>query len=154
MSDFDDRNNSGGIIGTIISITILAFIWPYLLAMLGLYIAYMAALAVLEWIAQNPLIVVSFLLGVCSVFAVFHYRLIPKTWRWMILQLQSRAVEVNLGQSELNEAMPDLAERKFIPSTNLYCYWCTKKLGIKAWEKNDKYYCEECREKLNLRRVP
>lgn len=148
MSDYDDGSNSGGIIGTIISIVILAFIWPYLLAMLGLYIAYMAALAVLEWIAQNPLIVASFLFGVCLVYAVFRYRMIPKAWRWMTTQLQPRAVEVNL-QSELTADMPDLGRRKFNPSTNLYCYWCTKKLGIKAWEKNGKYYCDQCSAKLN-----
>ena len=148
MSDYDDGGNSGGIIGTIISIVILAFIWPYLLAMLGLYIAYMAALAVLEWIAQNPLIVVSFLLGVCALYAVFRYRLIPKAWRWMTAPLQPRAVEVNLA-SQLTADMPDLSRRTFNPSTNLYCYWCTKKLGMKAWEKNGKYYCEQCSTKLN-----
>ena len=39
------------------------------------------------------------------------------------------------------------AVEKFIPSTNLYCYWCTRKLGLKAWEKQGHYYCEECRRK-------
>ncbi|QWD83171.1 hypothetical protein ICU98_06970 [Polynucleobacter sp. MWH-P3-07-1] len=150
MGDYDDSNSSGGgsIIGTIISILILAAIWPYLLAILGLYIAYMAALAVLEWMSQNPLTVVLILLGLASSYAIFHYQLIPKAWRWMLTQLKPKAIEVNLGQPELIQSMPDLAESKFIPSTNLYCYWCTKKLGIKAWEKDGKYYCDACNKKL------
>ncbi|ANI99296.1 hypothetical protein A8O14_03805 [Polynucleobacter wuianus] len=140
MGDYDDGNNSGGIIGTIISILILAAIWPYLLTIIGLCIAYMAAMAVLEWMAQNPFTVVLIVLGIAFFYAIFHYRLIPKAWRWMIEQLKPQAVELNLRQH-------DLADRKFIPSTNLYCYWCTKKLGIKAWEKSGKYYCDDCHTK-------
>ncbi|MEA9599656.1 hypothetical protein VC178_07115 [Polynucleobacter sp. AP-Sanab-80-C2] len=68
MSDYDDGNNDSGgsggsIIGTIISILILAAIWPYLMAILGLYIAYLAVIAILEWMAQNPLTVVLFYWG-------------------------------------------------------------------------------------------
>ena len=152
MSDYDDygSNNSGGIVGTLISLLILAVIWPYLLALLGLYIAYMAALAALEWMTQNPLIVVLLLLGVASIYAIFHYRLIPKAWRWLIAQLKPKAIETVLISNEVTEPLPDLAQRKFIPSSNLYCYWCTRKLGIKAWERNGKYSCDECREKSEL----
>jgi hypothetical protein len=142
-----DDNDSGGIFGTIISLLILVAIWPYLLAALALYVAYQAAIAILEWIAQNPGTVVSILLGVTAIYALFHYRLIPKAWRALKKKLQVKPIAVCLPQSEIEECMPNLAERKFIPSTNLYCYWCTKKLGIKAWEKNGKYYCDECSTK-------
>jgi hypothetical protein len=100
--------------------------------------------------AQNPVIVASILLGVISIYAVFRYRLIPKAWRWFIAQLKPKVVAVDLSQNEVAELAIDLAKRKFIPSTNLYCYWCTKKLGIKAWERSGKYYCDECREKSGL----
>ena len=149
MSDRDDCNgNSGGIIGAIISIFILAAIWPYLLAILGIYIAYLVVLAILEWIAHNPLLVVLILLGVFSIYAIFRYRLISKAWKWMVAQLKPRAVEVDLYQNEMASEALDLVRRKFAPSTNLYCYWCTKKLGIKAFELNGKYYCQSCNEKL------
>ena len=142
-----DNNDSGGIIGSLISIFILIAIWPYLLALLGIYIAYLAVVAALEWIAQNPLTVVLILLGALCVYAIFHYRLIPKVWRWMVRQLKPKEFEEYLPHSVINSEMPDLASRKFIPSTNLYCYWCTKKLGIKAWEKDGKYYCNDCKDK-------
>jgi len=143
-----DNNDSGGIIGAIISIFILAAIWPYLLAILGLYIAYLAVIAILEWIAQNPLTVVSILLTASSFYTVFRYRLIPKAWRWAMAHLGSRAFQADLSKNVMAMANPDLGHRKFIPSTNLYCYWCTKKLGIKAWEKKSKYYCNECSKKF------
>ena len=143
-----DDNESGGIIGTIISIFILAAIWPYLLALLGLYIAYIAALTILEWIAQNPLLVVLFLFGLFSIYATFHHKLIPKVWKWVVKQRQPNAAEVDLCLGEIDSKVQDLAQRKFIPSTNLYCYWCTKKLGIKAFELNGKYYCQSCNKKL------
>jgi len=152
MSEYDDGNNgSGGIISTIISILILAAIWPYLMAIVGLYIAYLAAIAILEWIAQNPLTVVFILLGIFCIYAIFHYRLIPKAWRWMIAPLKPKAVEVHISQYVVNSELPDLASRKFIPSTNLYCYWCTKKLGIQAFELEGKYYCDTCNTKLDVK---
>jgi len=144
-----DENNSGGIIGTIISILILAAIWPYLLALLGLYIAYMVAVAVLDWMSQNPLIVVSILLGTFSVYAIFRYKLIPMTWKWLMAQILPKAKEVALTNKYASPEMPDLAQRKFLSSTNLYCYWCAKKLGIKSWEKGGKYYCDNCRDQID-----
>lgn len=143
-----DDNDSGGIIGTIISILILAAIWPYLLAILGLYIAYIVVVAILEWMAQNPLIVASIILGALSAYAILCYRLIPKAWRWMKTRIQHKTDEGYLSRGELTSVMPDLIERKFIPSTNLYCYWCTKKLGIDSWERGGKYYCKSCYEKI------
>ena len=148
MADDNCNNDSGGIIGTIISILILAAIWPYLLAMLGLYIAFMVAVAVLEWITQHPWIVASILLGVLSVYLILHYRLLPKAWNWVSRQLKPKAVAVTLNQHEIAPTEIDLEQRKFIPSTNLYCYWCTKKLGIKAWKRNGKYYCDKCQKSL------
>ena len=142
MGDYDyensDSGGGGSIIGAIISILILAAIWPYLLAILGLFLAYMVAMAVLDWMTENPLIVVCILMGFTSLYGVFHYRLIPKVGRWMIAKLGFKEAKVNLYQYRLSK-------RKFIPSTDLYCYWCTKKLGIKAWEKNGKFYCDECK---------
>ena len=145
-----DDNDSGGIIGSLISIFILIALWPYLLALLGIYIAYLAVLAALEWISQNPLTVVLILLGVLCVYASFHYRLLTKVWRWMVKQLKPKEFEEYLPQCVINSEMPDLASRKFIPSTNLYCYWCTKKLGMKAWEKDGKYFCNDWKEKQML----
>ena len=137
--NYDNSNSSGGIIGTIISILILAAIWPYLLAVIGIFVAYLAVLAILEWIGQNPWLSAAIALGLLSMWAIFYFRLIPKAWRWTIAKLKFNPAQVNLAQN-LN--------RKFIPSTNLYCYWCTKKLGLNAWEKNGKYYCDQC-SKLN-----
>ena len=134
-----DSNDSGGIIGAIISALILVAIWPYLLALLGIYIAYMVVLAILAWIAENWLITVAFALGVLSICCIFQYQLIGKAWRYVFSKVQEKPSEVLLE---------NLPERKFIPSTNLYCYWCTKKLGIQAWEKDGKYYCRTCSEKL------
>ena len=134
-----DDNDSGGIIGTIISVLILAAIWPYLLALLGIYIAYIVALAILSWITENWLITLAIVVGVLSIYCIFRYKLIEKIWRYLFSKNQEKPTKVLLE---------GLLERKFIPSTNLYCYWCTKKLGIDAWEKDGKFYCSSCCEKL------
>lgn len=135
-----DNNDSSGIIGTIISVLILAAIWPYLLALLGIYIAYMAALAILAWIAENWILTIGSIAGILSIYCIFKYKLIGKSWKYVFAKVQPKPIEVRLDD------LPALSERKFIPSTNLYCYWCTKKLGIRAWERSGKYYCQACYE--------
>ena len=147
-----DDNDSSGIIGTIISVLILAAIWPYLLALLGIYIAYMVVLAILAWIAEHWVLTGLYVCGALGVYAIFYYRLIPKVWKRALMFFQPKPIYISLSGASVEENVaepPNLAERKFIPSTNLYCYWCTKKLGIKAWEKNNKYYCDECINKVS-----
>ena len=133
-----DNNDSGGIIGTIISVLILAAIWPYLLALLGIYFAYMVALAILAWIADNWILVVGLACGVLAIYCIFRYRLIGKAWSYLFSKVQAKPIKVELN---------DVPERSWVPSTNLYCYWCTRKLGIQAWEKDGKYVCQECHDK-------
>lgn len=135
-----DDNDSGGIIGTIISVLILAAIWPYLLALLGIYIAYMVVLAILAWIAENWILTISFIAGILAIYCIFKYKLISNARKYIFAKAQPKAIEVRLDD------LPGSTEQKFIPSTNLYCYWCTKKLGIRAWEMNGKYFCRDCYE--------
>ena len=154
MSDYDDynSNNSGGIIGSIISALILIALWPYILALLGVYIAYLVAVAVFGWIAEHWVLTGLYVAGALGVYAIFHYRLIPKAWKRALIYFRPKPISVELSGVSVEENIcepQNLAERKFIPSTNLYCYWCTKKLGIKAWEKNGKYYCDECMDKVD-----
>ena len=154
MSDCEDynSNNSGGIIGSIISALILIALWPYILALLGIYIAYLVAVAVLGWIAEHWVVTGLYVAGALGVYAIFHYRLIPKAWKRTLIYFRPKPISVVLSGVSVEENIvesPNLAKRKFIPSTNLYCYWCTKKLGIKAWEKDGKYYCDECMDKVD-----
>ena len=135
-----DDNDSGGIIGTIISVLILAAIWPYLLALLGIYIAYMVVLAILAWIAENWILTTGSIAGILAIYCIFKYKLIGKAWKYVFAKAQPRPIEVTLDD------LLGITERKFIPSTNLYCYWCTKKLGIRAWEMDGKYFCHDCHE--------
>jgi hypothetical protein len=138
-----DDNDSGGIIGTIISVLILAAIWPYLLALLGIYIAYMVVLAILAWIAENWILMMGIVAGILAIYCIFKYKLIGKAWRYVLTKAQPKPIEVTLDD------LPDLAERRFIPSTNLYCYWCTQKLGVKSFELKGRYYCQSCSEKIS-----
>ena len=154
MPDYDDygNNNSGGIIGSIISVLILIALWPYILALLGIYIAYIVAVAVLEWMSEHWVLTGLYIAGAMTVYAIFRYRLIPKAWKRALIYFRPKPISVVLSAVNVEENIaepPNLVERKFIPSTNLYCYWCTKKLGIKAWEKNGKYYCDGCIDKMD-----
>ena len=159
MSDYDDYsgNNSGGIIGSIISALILIALWPYILALLGIYIAYIVAVAVLEWMSEHWVLTGLYIAGAMTVYAIFRYRLIPKAWKRALSYFQPKPVSIMISGASVEENVaepPNLAERKFIPSTNLYCYWCTKKLGIRAWESDGKYYCQDCQEKLQKPSAP
>ena len=134
-----DSNDSGGIIGAIISALILVAIWPYLLALLGIYIAYMVVLAILAWIAENWMLVAGLVCGALGVYCLFRHQLFSKAWRYAFFKTQAKSIQVELN---------DPSQRNWIPSTNLYCYWCTKKLGLQILERAGKYYCQFCYENI------
>lgn len=144
-----DDNDSSGMIGSIISIFILIAIWPYLLAIIGLYIAYLIAIAVLEWMAANWILVTSCAIGLLAIYTIYRLRLIPKGIEMLKRSWNPRPIEGLIDEPELIELSKlEQPSRAFIPSSNLYCYWCTKKLGINAWEKEGRYYCSQCQEKM------
>lgn len=144
MGDYDNNNDSGGILGTIFGLILLAILWPYLLALLGLFIAYVVLVAIFNWVAENLTLSILILLGCLGIVCVLRYRLVPKIYRHLFKFFAPGSTAVSLAGHASIEGLPNLAECKFIPSTNLYCYWCTKKLGMKAWEKNGNYYCDGC----------
>ena len=81
-------------------------------------------------------------------------------WGYFMLRHRNAVIAFFRGRKEGNRSpyllLPkktkqDInATEKFVPTTNLYCYWCTAKLGIKAWERGGRYYCEKCYQKGNL----
>ena len=141
-----DDNDSGGIIGAIISIFILAALWPYLLALLGIYIVYMIAVAILEWIASNWQIVVMIVGSILGAYVLIRYKVVQLIWRKAILLFKEKPVEIALGREENKLLVP--GSRTFNPTTNLYCYWCARKLGINGFLLNGKYYCDCCNKKI------
>ena len=142
MSDDMDENSPDSLLGTIIKALILVAIWPYLLVLLGIFIAYLLGLLAFAWIEKNWLFTLAFSVGVLVIYYVYRCRLIVK------------ALEFVFGKGQVTrtgnivEKISDFPEREFIPSTNLYCYQCIKKLGMQSFEINHQFYCKECSEKI------
>ena len=144
-----DDDGASGIIGGLLSLVLLVVLWPYLLAALGLFIAYLLLAELFAWVSSHYTITALWVGGVIGIYLIFRWHLIGRSiskisgWvRRSQAEKQWTAVDVLIKQPE-----PDLVIRQFIPSTNLYCYWCTKKLGKQSWEKEGKYYCQHCYEK-------
>lgn len=135
MSD-DDRSS---LLGSIISLVLLVILWPYILAAIYLFITYLMLVALFNWVMDNLPLVLSFMAGILLIYLVIRLQLIPKAYRLIIKKLDSKARQVNFSKE-----LPLSAERHFSPSTNLYCYYCTKKLGIQAYELKGHYFCDEC----------
>lgn len=137
-----DEQGSSGIIGTIISALILVAIWPYLMALFGIYIAYIIAIAILEWLATHWIFSLACTASLLMIYSALHFRLLQRG----IQRFKKSRNAVGANELSVN---PDLRPVSgFIPSSNLYCYWCTKKLGLQAHEYQGKYYCDACIEKL------
>lgn len=137
-----DEQGSGGIIGTIISALILVAIWPYLMALFGIYIAYIIAMVILEWLATHWIFSLTCTASLLMVYLVLRFRLIQRG----IQRIQQSRNIVGANELSVNPELRPVS--RFIPSTNLYCYWCTKKLGLQAHEYQGKFYCDSCNKKL------
>ena len=143
MGDYDQ---SSGCLGSIISAVLLIFLWPYIVAVIGIYLAYLVLLEVTAWLASNWLWVGGFLCVAFVLYLAIHLRLIAHIFSWVSSkQLRSsfKKVEFPLEISPIASG-----DRTFTPSTDLYCYWCTKKLGLQSWERSGKYYCHSCYESI------
>jgi uncharacterized membrane protein YjgN (DUF898 family) len=142
-----DDHESSGILSTVFGLIVLAIIWPYLLGLIGIVIAYFALLAIVEWISSHLILTILIVLALLGIVCVLRYRLIPKAYRSISYYFAPKGTPVLVGDDSSSTSLHNLRERKFIPSSNLYCYWCTKKLGIKAFELEGKYYCDHCNAK-------
>ena len=149
-----DENGSNSVIGSLISILILIAIWPYLLALLGFYIAYLLAVAALEWAAAHLVLVIALVLGLLVIYLIYQSRLIPKGFHRLKIACKAKSLTESIEDPVwLALAKVEQPSRTFIPSSNLYCYWCTCKLGKQSFESKGKYFCKACYEKLKLNQV-
>lgn len=142
MSDDMDENSPDSLLGAIIKALILVAIWPYLLVLLGIFIAYLLGLAALAWIKKNWLFTLEFSVGVAVIYGLYRCHLIVKVWEFVFGKVQVTPT------GNIVEEISDFPQRKFIPSSNLYCFLCIKKLGIQSFEINHQFYCKDCSIKI------
>ena len=146
MSDDDDNDDlgscNGGIIGAILSVLLLLTIWPFLLALLGILIAYLFALAMLAWITDHWILALEFLAIVLAIYYIYRSRLIANAWDYVFGPVQA------ITNEKSSEHKSSILAREFIPSSNLYCFLCKKKLGILSFEINHHFYCKDCSKKI------
>ena len=139
----DDDENSSGLFGTILSLILLAILWPYILAALGIYIAYLLLLELLHWILANYLLTIGLIATLIGFYIIIKLKFISHAAHWCWEKIKPNDQEILKDNKEPLIPM----QRKFIPSTNLYCYLCTKKLGVQEFELNGKYFCKSCYDK-------
>lgn len=141
MSDDDndsDGSSNNGVIGTIFSILLLISIWPSLLVILGIFVAYQLGSILLTWITEHWLFTLEFLAGILVSYWIYRLHLIARVWDFFFGKIELAPTKKNLGN------VSELTGRKFIPSTNLYCFQCIKKLGVQPFEICGKFYCKDC----------
>jgi hypothetical protein len=142
MSDEMEESSPDSLLGTIIKVLILKAIWPYLLALPAILIAFLIGSVVLAWIEKNWLFTLEFSVGVVVIYGLYRCHLIVKVWEFVFGKVQVTPTDNKV------ENISNLSERKFIPSSNLYCFLCIKKLGIQSFEINHHFYCKDCSKKI------
>ena len=142
MSDEMEESSPDSLLGTIIKVLILKAIWPYLLALPAILIAFLLGLVALTWIEKNWLFTLEFSVGVAVIYGLYRCHLIVKVWEFVFGTVQVTPT------GNIVEKISDFPQRKFIPSSNLYCFLCIKKLGIQSFEINHQFYCKDCSKKI------
>jgi len=147
MSDYDQ---SFGCLGTIISAALLIFLWPYIVAAISIYFAYILFLELLAWVALNWVLVSVCLIAILTFYMVIRYKLARRIYA----QIAAKRIRTSFESTALplvaSSVISSALERSsiFKPSTDLYCYWCTKKLGLQSWQRAGKFYCQSCYESI------
>ena len=145
MSDRD----SYGCLGSIISLLLLAFLWPYIIGAIGIFIGYLLLLEAISWVARNWLLVGSLITIILALFLAIYYKLLnPILARISGIRVKASFKAVDCSSDHQIAQKQLKGPSIFMPSTNLYCYWCTKKLGLQSWERAGKYYCQSCYQSI------
>lgn len=144
---YEDGSNSGGCISGLLTILLL----PYIIVFYGYALLAIIVLIVLEWIKENLFTILVYSIPLLLLVAILKFRLIGNLYKW-IKQKRLRASYLlrEFQEPHLSQLDESGNPRTFMPSTNLYCYWCTRKLGLQSWEKNGKYFCQNCYERGQL----
>jgi len=146
MSDRDGY----GCLGSIISLLLLAILWPYIIAAIGIYIAFLVLVEILAWIASNWIVLSAWLMFFLGLYLVAKYKLPSRAFARIAFKREKASFNTINWPAAPQSAPEDLtrAPSIFTPTTNLYCYWCTKKLGLQSWERSGKHYCQSCYEAI------
>ena len=141
----DDEDDSSGLFGTILSLILLAILWPYILAAIGIFIAYLLFLELLNWISGHWVLTIVLVASLISIYLIIKLKLIQYALLWIWEKIKPN----DQDELTINQEIITSTHQKFVSSTNLYCYLCTKKLGVQALELNGKYFCKKCFGEIN-----
>ena len=139
-----------GCLGSILSLVLLVVLWPYIIAAIGIYIAFLILVEILAWIATNWIMVGVWLMFFLGIYLVLKYKLPSRAFARIAFKREKASFKT-IDWPAAPQRAPEHSTKDpsvFTPSTNLYCYWCTKKLGLQSWERSGKYYCQSCYEAI------
>ena len=142
----DDGSNSGGCLSGLITLLLL----PYIIIFYGYALLALIALMILEWIKENLLTILAYTAPVIALYIVIKLGIPQRIYRTIKASMRKRPEEAVLDvQNEMTFTPSIDTLRSFSPSTNLYCYWCTRKLGLQSFKFKGRYYCQSCYEKVD-----
>ena len=145
---YEDGSSGGGCLSALLTLLLL----PYILVIYGYALLVIMVILIIEWLQENIQTIMLYGIPVLMMMVLIKTGLISELYQWI------RAYRLNTERSDtkgsrdlprtgLFNANTTGRPRAFAPSTNLYCYWCTRKLGLQSWERQGKYYCKDCYEK-------
>ena len=142
----DDGSNSGGCLSSLITL----FLLPYIIIFYGYALLALMALMILEWIKENILLILLYSAPVVALIVIIKFGIpqaVYRSIRGWITKLPKEFEPEIQNNAAFTPSIDTL--RSFSPSTNLYCYWCTRKLGLQSFQFKGRYYCQSCHEKVD-----
>lgn len=142
----DDGSNSGGCLSSLITL----FLLPYIIIFYGYALLALMALMILEWIKENILSILLYSAPFIALIVVMRLGIPQAIYRsikgWITKPPKEVEPEIQ-NEAAFTPSIDTL--RPFSPSSNLYCYWCTRKLGLQGYQFKGHYYCQSCYEKVD-----
>lgn len=144
---YEDGSNSGGCLSAVV----MFFFLPYIIAFYGYMILALMVVWIIEWVGNNIFTIMLYGIPLVALIVVVKLGLISDLYQWIKVKQSRSSYQLrDLQESNYSIDSPSEHPRVFTPSSNLYCYWCTRKLGFQSWERDGKYYCQDCYDKGRL----
>ena len=141
-----EDSNSGGCLSGLITLLLL----PYIIIFYGYALLALVAFMILEWIKENIATILLYTLPVIALFVIIKLGIPGTVYRFLKSSISKPPQEVEPVIQNVAAFTPSSDTlRSFTPSSNLYCYWCTRKLGLQSYQFKGHYYCQSCYEKVD-----
>jgi hypothetical protein len=81
-------NRASGLLKIIVILIIVRVFWREISIAIGIYIAYLLLVALINWVMAHTFLTIGLIIGVASIYLMFRFNFIDYSKKWILTKLK------------------------------------------------------------------